>query len=597
MPGPMRGKNVAFTKEKINFKAFGKVLLFAKKYFVLLIFSLILSVGGAVLTILGPKQMEKMIGAIEKGILGGMDYSLIAKYAIILISFYVGGAIISYLGHLIMVTITQNTAKKIRKSISEKLNKLPLKFYDSSTKGNIMSVITNDVDTISQALSNSIGNLISGVILLIGSIVMMFITNYLLDLVTIVSSLLGMAIMMIIMVRSQKYFVRNQRQLGTLNGQIEEVYSNHKIVTAYNGQKKEKIEFKKNNKELFASNQKSQFFSGLMQPIMSFFSNLGYVLIFVVGALVISNGSSAITLGIIISFIMYQRQFTQPLSTIAQSMTSLQQASAASVRVNGLLEVPEMEDESNLTNVIENVRGDIEFRNVNFSYIEGKPVINSFSASAKQGQKIAIVGPTGAGKTTLVNLLMKFYEINSGEILIDGIPISTLKRENVHKLFDMILQDTWVFNGTIRENIVFNQENVSDEKIYEVCNEVGLTYFINCLPLGLDTIINEGTSLSEGQKQQITIARAMIDNSPLLILDEATSSLDTMTEIIIQQSMDKLTVGRTSFIIAHRLSTIKNADLILVMKDGDIVESGNHSELLIKNGFYAELYNSQFENI
>jgi ATP-binding cassette subfamily B protein len=593
---PGRGKNLNRDKAKFNFKSLQKILGYAKGSYVLFLIAIVLSIIGVVFQVISPKQIEHLTNEIANGAYTGvMNFDLIYKYSIILIIFYATTAVLSYVGHYIMTTITQKLSKHLRTRIDIKLNKLPLSFYDKSSRGNIMSVITNDIDTLSQTLSNNLNNLISGIILLIGSITMMFVTNYILAFVTIGTSILGLVIMMFIMVKSQKYYVRNQSQLGILNGQIEEIYSNHKVVVAFNGQKKEKVEFKKNNKALYASNRISQFMGSLMYPIMGFFGNLGFVMIYVVSFFLLENGG-LITFGIISSFLIYQRLFTQPLGQIAQSVSGLQQASAASMRVNQLLDQSELRDETKLTKEIVEVKGKVEFKNVDFGYSVDRKIINNFSAIALPQQKIAIVGPTGAGKTTIVNLLMKFYEINSGDILIDDVSISELKRENVHKLFDMVLQDTWIFNGTIRDNIVYNMENIDDEKIMEVCETVGIKHFIECLPNGLDTIINEQSQISEGQKQQITIARAMIENAPLLILDEATSSLDTMTELIIQQAMDKLTVGRTSFIIAHRLSTIKNADIILVMNDGDIVEKGSHLELLALNGFYSKLYNSQFEN-
>ncbi|MDR0831992.1 MAG: ABC transporter ATP-binding protein/permease [Bacillales bacterium] len=596
MPRGMNKRVNVPSKEKINFKSLKKVIVFLKPFIVFFVIAIILGIGGAVLTLLGPDQMKNLVNVIEKGLTGPMNFELVTKYGIILICFYAGGALISYISSFILGTITQLFSKSLRTVIDKKFNKLPLKYFDSASKGDLLSVVSNDVDTLSQTLGNSLSNLISSTILLIGSIIMMFTSHYLLAIVTIVSSLLGMVMMLFIMLKSQKHFVANQRELGKLNGLIEETYSNHNIVKAFNAEDKIKKEYKKNNKALFSSNQKSQFLSGLMMPIMTFFGHFGYVLIFVISALLLSSGSTIIDLGVIAAFLLYQRLFTQPLGTIAQSMASFQQASAASVRIVSLLDEKEIESEENIISKTIEVKGEVEFRNVAFGYDENREIIHNFSITTKPGQKVAIVGPTGAGKTTIVNLLMKFYEVNSGEIIIDGVPIKEIKRYDLHNLFDMILQDTWLFNGTIRDNIIYSQKLISDAEILKICEAVGLLHFINCLPKGLDTLLNDSASLSEGQKQQITIARAMVDMSPMLILDEATSSLDSMTEIIIQNAMDSLTVGRTNFVIAHRLSTIKNADLILVMKDGDIVESGNHQELLNRNGFYAELYNSQFEN-
>lgn len=457
--------------------------------------------------------------------------------------------------------------------------------------------MTNDVDTISQTLGSTISNLVNAITTFIGVVIMMFVVNWILALVTIGTSIVGFMLMFLILSKSQKYFNRRQQNLGEMNGHIEEIYTNHSVVKSYNAENNAKDKFDEINKKLFTNNWKSQSLSGLMPPLMNFAGNLSYAVIFIVGVAMILGGSSAITFGTIISFTIYARLFSQPLTTIAQAMSSIQQASAASKRIFEMLEEKELEDESHKTQVIENVQGNVEFKNVKFGYDKDELVIKGFSANLKKGQKVAIVGPTGAGKTTIVNLLMRFYEVDEGDILIDGISTKNMKREDVHQLFDMILQDTWLFNGTIRENLVYNKVGVTDEKLDEVCNAVGLKHFISTLKDGYDTKLDSGLGLSEGQKQQLTIARAMIKDSPLLILDEATSSVDTRTELVIQEAMDKLTEGRTSFVIAHRLSTIKNADVILVLKDGDIIEQGNHETLLAQNGFYAELYNSQFANI
>ena len=458
----------------------------------------------------------------------------------------------------------------------------------------MLSRVTNDVDTIGQSLNNSIGSFVSSVTLFLGALIMMFVTNWLMALSAIAASLIGFVLMTVIMSRSHKYFFAQQKELGAIDGHIEEMYSGHLVVKAYNGEEAAEKTFDDINHRLYESAWKSQFFSGLMMPIMNFVGNFGYVVVCVLGAVLAANGS--ISFGVIVSFMVYIRLFTQPLSQLAQVFTSLQSTMAASERVFEFLDEKEMEDESGKTKKLENARGDVEFRHVKFGYLPEKTIIHDFSAKASAGEKIAIVGPTGAGKTTIVNLLMRFYEVNGGEILIDGVPIRELTRENVHDLFCMVLQDTWIFEGTLRENLVYSKEGVTDQELDRVCRAVGLEHYIKTLPEKYDTVLNEQASLSAGQRQLVTIARAMIENAPLLILDEATSSVDTKTELLVQKAMDTLTEGRTSFVIAHRLSTIKNADLILVLKDGDIIESGNHDELLAKNGFYAELYNSQFEN-
>lgn len=494
-----------------------------------------------------------------------------------------------------MADVTQKTSKRLRSDINKKINQLPLSYFDTTTRGDILSRITNDVDTISQTLSSTIANLVNAITLFIGVIIMMFVVNWELALVTIASSIIGFILVFFILTFSQKYFNKRQKNLGDMNGHIEEIYSNHHVVKSYNGESKAIEQFDVINKELYRNNYKSQFLSGLMQPIMNFSGNLSYASIFIVGVFLILNGNSNVGFGTIISFTIYARLFSQPLSTFAQSLTSIQQASAASRRVFEMLEAPNLEDESKKNKKLEEVKGDVEFKNVQFGYHKDNLIIKNFSIELKRGQKVAIVGPTGAGKTTIVNLLMRFYEVTSGDILIDGVSIQEMKREEVHNLFDMILQDTWLFHGSVRENLVYNKENVTNETLDMVCKAVGLQHFIQTLPNGYDTILDDSINISEGQKQQLTIARAMIKDAPLLILDEATSSVDTRTEIVIQNAMDQLTVGRTSFVIAHRLSTIKNADIILVMNKGDIIEQGTHEQLLAKKGFYAELYNSQFE--
>ena len=590
--GPMRRMG---TSEKGDMKSFKKMVMYCKPYFPAIIIAILFAVGGAVCTILGPEKISDLMDLIQEGIIFGVDMSAFIQICIGLVVLYSVSAILSYSQQFIMAVVTQKTSRNLRSDIDKKINKLPLSYFDRTTKGDILSRVTNDVDTISQTLGSSIANLVSATALFVGVIIKMFASNWILALTTIGSSLIGFIFMALILRKSQKYFNQKQEQLGVMNGQIEEVYTNHNIVKSFNAVNNEKERFEEVNKKLYTCNWKSQFLSGLMMPIMTFVGNFGYVMIFVVGVAFIVNGNEQVTLGTLMAFVIYAKLFSQPLSTFAQSMTSIQQASAASKRVFDMLEAEEMSDESHKTAKLTEVVGNVEFKNVHFEYLPNEPIIHDFSASIHAGQKIAIVGPTGAGKTTIVNLLMRFYELKSGDITIDGISTKDMKREDVHDLFDMILQDTWLFKGTIRENLVYNKENVSDAELDKACRAVGLHHFISTLPNGYDTVLDDNANLSEGQKQQLTIARAMVKDAPLLILDEATSNVDTRTELVIQNAMDKLTEGRTSFVIAHRLSTIKNADVILVMRNGDIVEMGNHTELLAKQGFYAELYNSQFE--
>ena len=581
-------------REKADMKSFWKLLTYCKAYLPAIIIAIIFAVGGTVCTIMGPEKTEKLTNIIQDGIVSGVDMKAFVDVCVLLIVLYAVGAVLSYGQQFIMATVTQKVSKKLRSNINRKINVLPLNYFDTTTKGDILSRVTNDVDTISQTLSQSTANLVGAIALFVGVIVMMFKTNAVLAAVTIGSSVLGFILLFCVLRVSQKYFVRVQNEIGDINGDIEEVYTNHNVVKAYNGQAEERAKFKKLNMKLYDSNWKAQFLSGLMMPIMTFVGHLSYVLIFVVGTVFIVNGNSAVTIGTLLAFTMYARLFSQPLTTIGQSMTSIQSASAASKRVFDMIEGEEMTDESGKNVVLDKVEGNVTFEHVKFGYSHEKTIIHDFSADLKKGQKVAIVGPTGAGKTTMVNLLMRFYELNDGDIKIDGVSTKDMKREAVHDLFDMILQDTWLFEGTVRENLVYNKQGVTDEQLDEACAAVGLTHFIKCLPHGYDTVLNEESSLSEGQKQQFTIARAIIKDAPLLILDEATSNIDTRTELVIQEAMDKLTENRTSFVIAHRLSTIKNADTILVMRDGDIVEQGNHDELMAQNGFYAEIYNSQF---
>ena len=595
MPGHF-GRMNNLPKEKFDFKSLKKLAIFCKKYLFAIIVSIIFAVGSAVCTIIGPEKIGDLTTQLTTSItnIAGVDMEAFVKICITLIIIYIVGALVGYGSQFIMATVTQKVSKKLRSSIDKKINNVPLNYFDTTTKGDLLSRVTNDVDIISQTLGSSTANLVSALALFIGVVVKMFDANWILALVTIGTALLGFAFMGIVLARSQKYFNRKQTDLGIMNGQIEEVYTNHNIVNSFGGKRLERNKFDKTNHDLFVDNKKSQFLSGMMMPAMNLVGNLSYALIFIVGiAIALKSPNPEEALGTILEFVLYSRLFSQPLTTFAQSMTSLQQASAASKRVFEFIETKEMESEEDKTQKLTTVRGDIEFKNVHFGYLDDKTVINDFSAKLRAGQKVAIVGPTGAGKTTIVNLLMRFYDFD-GDILIDNVSTKSMKREDVHELFDMILQDTWLFEGTIRENLIYNQKDVSDERLNQICEAVGLKHFIATLPNGYDTMISDALNLSEGQKQQLTIARAMIKDSPLLILDEATSSVDTRTELIIQNAMDKLTEGRTSFVIAHRLSTIRNADIILVIKDGDIVEQGNHEQLLKQNGFYAELYNSQF---
>ena len=573
------------------------------KFKILIIIALILAIAGAVLSISAPDRLSKLTDEIQAGIIPKMEngqiimpeinMDAIKSIAISLVILYLFSAICTFIQSICMTEVANNFARSLRTRISVKINKLPLSYFDRHQSGDTLSRVTNDVDTIAQTMNQSLGTLVSNITLFLGSIIMMFYTNWIMALTAILSSLLGFMGMFAVLAKSQKYFVAKQEELGNLNGHIEEVYSGLNVVKAYNGKKESDKKFDEYNQKVCEANRKSQFLSGIMQPIMNFIGNFGYVAVCIVGALLTMN--NIISFGVIIAFITYVRLFTNPLSQIAQSMTSLQSTAAASERVFEFLDEKEMADQSKINKTLDknNVKGKIEFDNVVFQYDNNdKPTIKNFTATAEPGQKIAIVGPTGAGKTTMVNLLMKFYDINSGDIRIDGVSTKELSRENIHSLFTMVLQDTWLFEGTVKENIIYNQKNVSDERVKEVCKEVGLDHFIRTLPKGYDSYLSENDSVSAGQRQLLTIARGMIQDSPFLILDEATSNVDTRTEELVQVAMDKLTEGRTSFIIAHRLSTIKNADLILVMKDGNIVEQGNHEQLMAKNGAYAELYNS-----
>ena len=540
-------------------------------------------------------SFDKLPKSIYNLIKPSIDLNKVKSIGLLLVFLYLISAIFSYIQGFLLCTVSNNYAKTLRTNISAKINRLPLRYFDNHEMGDVLSRVTNDVDSIAMNMNQSIGSLVTSITLFIGSIIMMFYTNWIMAVTAIVSSLLGFLLMFIILNKSQKYFNQKQVELGKLNGHIEEIYSGHNIVRTYNGTKTASKEFDEYNKNLCICNKKSQFLSGLMQPIMGFIGNFGYVAVCIVGALLTMN--SIISFGVIVAFMIYVRLFTNPLSQIAQAMTGLQSTAAAGERVFEFLDEEEMSNQKLLKKKLnkKNVKGKIEFKDVKFGYNSDRLIIKDFNAKAKSGEKIAIVGPTGAGKTTMVNLLMKFYEIVDGDILIDGVSIKDLTRENIHDLFVMVLQDTWLFDGTIRDNIKFNKEHVSDDDIWKALKTVGVDHFVKTLPGGLDALLSDNDSISQGQKQLLTIARGMIEDAPFLILDEATSNVDTRTEELVQKAMDKLMVGRTSFIIAHRLSTIKNADLILVMKDGNIVETGTHNELMNKNGFYADLYNSQFE--
>ena len=592
----MRHSHPGIHTQPVDMKsAWGKLLRFAKPWLPMGLTGLALAMVASIFALMGPDKLRDMSNTIQAGLLGALDMDAILRTGIFLVALYALSSLGHYIQNLLTTTFTQRVSQALRGSISRKINKVPLGYYNGVSFGDVLSRVTNDVDTIGQTLNQSLGGLVTAITMFLGSLIMMFVTNAAMAATAIVSTILGFGLMILMISRSQKFFVGQQRALGQLNGHVEEVYAGHNVVKAYNGEREAKDTFRKINKELYRCAWKSQFLSGLMQPLMGFVGNLGYVCVCVAGAVLVKNGKA--DFGTIVAFMVYVRQFTNPLSQMAQAATSLQSAAAASTRVFEFLEQPELSDESEKTQRLEpeQVRGDVEFSHVHFGYEPDRMIIHDFSAKARAGQKIAIVGPTGAGKTTLVNLLMRFYELNGGEIRVDGRNIADLTRENVHDLFCMVLQDTWLFEGTIRENIVYDKKGVTDEQVQAACKAVGLEHFIRTLPQGYDTQLNDRVNLSAGQKQLVTIARAMIENAPLLILDEATSSVDTRTEALVQAAMDKLTENRTSFVIAHRLSTIRNADLILVLKDGDVVESGTHQELLDKGGFYASLYNSQFE--
>jgi ATP-binding cassette subfamily B protein len=594
-PGGMRMGGFGPVEKRPFRKGWGKLIAFCKPYILIIIIAIVCAAGGASLTINGPGKLSEMTNLITAGFMGQIDLDAISTAAWTLVAIYGASVVLSYTQNFIMATVTQRICKSLRTAISQKINRLPLSYFDSTNTGDILSRVTNDVDTIGQTLNQSVSGLVAAITLFFGSVYMMLKTNALLALVAMGASLVGFAFMIVIMSRSQKYFTQQQKQLGAINGHVEEVYSGHNIIVAYNAEAQARDKFRGINDKLYESAWKSQFVSGLMMPLMNFIGNLGYVAVCVIGAALAMDGK--LSFGGIVAFMIYVRLFSQPLSQFAQAATSLQATNAASFRVFEFLEKEDMPDESGKTEKLETARGDVEFRHVRFGYSPDKIIIKDFSANVKAGQKIAIVGPTGAGKTTMVNLLMRFYDAQSGSIAIDGVPVSALTRENVHSLFCMVLQDTWLFEGTIRENVIYSKAGVTDDQVVAACKAVGVHHFIKTLPNGYDTVLSDNAGLSGGQKQLITIARAMIENAPMLILDEATSSVDTRTEALIQRAMDKLMAGRTSFVIAHRLSTIRNADLILVMNEGDIIESGSHKELLAKGGFYANLYNSQFDPV
>ena len=591
----MMKRNVPLDKNEPHPKGgLSALARFCKPYFPAIAVALVCAVGGTIFTIIGPDKLSELTDVISAGLMGGIDMAAVTRIAATLAVMYGLSFLLSAVQGQLMTGVTQKASRQLRESISRKVNRLPIDYYNKTTFGDILSRVTNDVDTIGQTIQSSIITFVSAVVTLVGCLVMMFVTNWVMTLSAIAATLLGFLLITLITSRSQKYFVARQQELGEINGHIEEAYSGHTVLRVYNAEKQFSEKFETLNEKLYNASWKSQFLSGLMMPVMNFVGNLGYVTVCVVGALLALNGS--ITFGVIVAFMVYVRLFTSPLSQIAQALTSLQSASAAAGRVFEFLEAEEMEDESGKTKTLQNPTGQVTFSHVKFGYTPGRPIIKDFNLEVKPGQKVAIVGPTGAGKTTLVNLLMRFYELNGGSISMDGVNLHDITRENVHDLFGMVLQDTWLFEGTIRENLCYGKAGITDGQLDRACKAVGLLHFIRALPHGYDTVLDASVSLSEGQKQLLTIARAMIEDAPMLILDEATSSVDTRTEILIQKAMDELTKGRTSFVIAHRLSTIKNADIILVLRDGDIVESGSHEELLEKGGFYAELYNAQFSD-
>ena len=582
--------------QKIDMKkSLGRTAAYMRSSLPLMIFALALAALSAVMTIIGPDKIGQIATIISDGLLGGIDLAAIAKIGITMAVIYLLSALFGFVQHYIMADVTLKMSYRMRGELSEKINRVPQKYFNTTSQGDILSRITNDVSTLQQGLTNSLPTMISAATQFLGCLIMMFVTEWRLALIALAITLVGMAVIVLIMSKSQRYFSARQTSLGALNGYVEEMYSGHEVVRISRAVDDVKSHFKTLNEAVYDANWRSQFLSGVMQPLMNVIGNLSYVAVCVAGSILAINGT--IKFGVIVSFILYVRLFTSPLTQMAQGMTNLQTASASAQRILDFLEAEELPDESDKPANVPAVKGAVSFRSVRFSYPDSpdKVIIKNFSAEVRPGQKVAIVGPTGAGKTTMVNLLMRFYELKSGEIVIDGTPISQMRRETVHSLFSMVLQDTWLFEGTVRENLVYNMENVTDAQLESVCRACGLDKFIHTLPNGFDTVLSESVTISAGQKQLLTIARAMLQNAPMLILDEATSSVDTRTELLIQQAMDRLTQNKTSFVIAHRLSTIKNADLILVLRDGDVVESGTHAQLMQQGGFYAELYNSQFE--
>ena len=582
-------------------KTLKEMARYLKPYFPLILIAVVASVIATILQIIGPDKLKLITDEITKGlpkmvkgkpVMAAIDMDNVKSITMMLVIFYGSSLLLNLLQRFIMADVTQKISKSFREKIANKVNKLPFSYFDNTTFGDILSRVTNDVDTISQSLNQSVGSLLTSVVILVGTVVMMIYNSRILTVTTILSSLVGFVVIIIIMKKSQKHFKAQQENLGDINGQIEEVYTGHNVIKAYNAGEMMIDEFEETNTKLYTSAWKSQFLSGLMMPVMQFAGNFSYVMVCIVGGALAINGK--ISFGVIVAFMIYVRLFTNPLSDIAQSFNTLQRAAAAGERVFEFLNEKELEEE-NVTEKLDRAKGEVEFKDVRFGYNPDKIIIKDFSVKVNPGEKIAIVGPTGAGKTTIVNLLMRFYEINDGQILVDGIDTKKLSRDNLRDQFCMVLQDSWIFEASVRENITFGEENITDEELIDVCKRVNLDHFIRTLPQGYDTILNDKQSLSQGQLQLLTIARAMVSHAPMLILDEATSSVDTRTEIIVQDAMDELAKGRTSFVIAHRLSTIKNADLILVMKDGDIVEKGKHDELLKRDGFYAQLYNAQFE--
>ena len=575
--------------------AMGRSAAYMKSSVVFVLPALLFAVASAVITIIGPDKVGEIATIMSDGLFGKIDLAAIAKIGVALALLYCLSAALGFLQQYIMASVTLKMSYRLRGELSEKINRVPQTYFLGTSQGDILSRITNDVSTLQQGLTNSLPTIIAAVTQFLGCLVMMFVTEWRLALISLAVTLIGMAALAVIVKRSQRYFADRQKCLGELNGYVEETYSGHEVIKISRAGEKVKKTFDGLNVNVYNANWKSQFLSGIMQPLMSVIGNVAYVAVCVAGSVLAINGS--IDFGVIVSFILYVRLFTSPLTQIAQGLTNLQTASASAHRIFDFLESEELPDESGKTAELKEVRGEVEFEHVRFAYPDApeKTIIKDFSAKVSPGQKVAIVGPTGAGKTTMVNLLMRFFEINDGDIKIDGVSLKDLKRENIHDVFSMVLQDTWLFDGTIRENLVYNMPGITDERLEEVCKACGLDKFVHSLPDGFDTVLSESTSISAGQKQLLTIARAMLQNAPMLILDEATSSVDTRTELMIQRAMDELTKGRTSFVIAHRLSTIRNADLILVMKEGDIIESGTHDELMKKGGFYSELYNSQFE--